>query len=99
MKFYHQVIGDRLQAALETQLLDAVGQDNRDALRRCLRIYATIDKVSIAVSLALLDSACGSAFETVKYIYAEQFLLMFMRTDLWISVNNSSSFHVALVAF
>jgi len=39
------VIGDRLQAALETQLLDAVSQDNRDALRRCLRIYATIDKV------------------------------------------------------
>jgi hypothetical protein len=39
------LIGDRLQAALETQLLDAVGHDNRDALRRCLRIYATVDRV------------------------------------------------------
>jgi hypothetical protein len=45
--FFIQVIGDRLQASLETQLLDAVSQDNRDALRRCLRIYATVDKVEI----------------------------------------------------
>ena len=46
LNFILQVIGDRLQAALETQLLDSVSQDNRDALRRCLRIYATIDKVT-----------------------------------------------------
>ena len=44
-------IGDRLHSALACQLLDALQDSNADVLKRCLRIYATIDKVNEAENL------------------------------------------------
>ena len=48
-----KLIGDRLQQAMERQLLEAIlsGQEKQDSLRRCLRIYATVDRVSEAEEL------------------------------------------------
>ena len=48
-----KLIGDRLQQAMERQLLEAIlsGHDKQESLRRCLRIYATVDRVSEAEDL------------------------------------------------
>ena len=48
-----KLIGDRLQQAMERQLLEAIlsGQEKQESLRRCLRIYATVDRVSDAEKL------------------------------------------------
>mgnify|MGYP001173784982 FL=1 len=44
-------IGDRLHSALAMQLMDALQDNNADVLKRCLRIYTTIDKVDQAEQL------------------------------------------------
>lgn len=48
-----KLIGDRLQQAMERQLLESIlsNQEKQDSLRRCLRIYATVDRVSDAEEL------------------------------------------------
>jgi len=48
-----KLIGDRLQQAMERQLLEAIlsGNEKQESLRRCLRIYATVDRVSEAEEL------------------------------------------------
>lgn len=43
--YFYQVIGAKLQGSLETQLFEAIVHDNRDALRRCLRVFATVDRI------------------------------------------------------
>ena len=48
-----KLIGYRLQQAMERQLLEAIltGQEKQESLRRCLRIYATVDRVADAEEL------------------------------------------------
>ena len=43
--------GDKLHAALEKQFLEAFETDNTDILKRCLRIYATVDRIQDAEDL------------------------------------------------
>ncbi|TRY61811.1 hypothetical protein TCAL_05704 [Tigriopus californicus] len=49
-----KLIGDRLHGSLESQLLDAVAQQNTEVLKRCLRIFATVDRVREAEALVRL---------------------------------------------
>ena len=48
-----KLIGDRLQQAMERQLLEAIlsGEEKLESLRRCLRVYATVDRVVDAEEL------------------------------------------------
>lgn len=45
------VSGDKLHAAMEKQFMDAVLSDNKEVLRRFLRIYATVDRIQDAENL------------------------------------------------
>lgn len=46
-----KLIGDRLHGSLESQLLEAIAQQNTEVLKRCLRIFATVDRVREAEAL------------------------------------------------
>ena len=45
------ISGNRLHAAMENQFLTAMQANNTEVLKRCLRIYATVDKVDEAEKL------------------------------------------------
>ena len=45
------IIGDRLHNAMEFQFLNAVRNNEAEVLKRCLRIYASVDRVSAAEQL------------------------------------------------
>ena len=46
-----EVIGDKLHGSLENQLLESIAQHDVETLKRCLRIFATVDKIQDAETL------------------------------------------------
>lgn len=45
------IIGDRLHNAMESQFLTAIQDNDADVLKRCLRIYASVERISDAERL------------------------------------------------
>ena len=43
--------GSRLHSALEGQFISAVSKNEAEVMKRCLRIYASIDQISVAENL------------------------------------------------
>ena len=48
---FFMILGDRLHNAMEAQFLTAIQQNDAEVLKRCLRIYASVERISDAERL------------------------------------------------
>ena len=64
------ILGDKLHNAMESQFLTAIQQNDAEVLKRCLRIYASVERIPDAERL-LRSEIIAPYLEVAKNSFSE----------------------------